>query len=131
MKAINTSVLLLCLIGCAVKPVEITGTFYADVSVYDAVKIIERNAKFCWERNLTWTHDSFVANTIESSFSTIITLTRWAPDIKNEKPFLRVSIAAVDDGLTRVEVSEGSCALDCDMNFSPDVKRWLQGDESC
>ena len=118
--------------GCKMIPVKPTANFVVDISYEDAKAIVYDNAQRCWSREFSaFGGDAFVIERMKfSETSSMVTVRRSAPDIGHQSAFTIVAIHNVN-GKSQIEINEGSCAYNCDMNFTPDVKRWLNGDNTC
>jgi len=113
-------------------PVHSTAKYIVDLPIDSSLEIIHSNAIKCWQREFSFFGgDAFIVEKkVFTGDAAFVTVRRSAPDIGFQPAFMIVVVRKVHEK-SEIEVNEGSCAYNCELNFTPDVKRWLNGDESC
>lgn len=126
------SILVASLSGCKLIPVQPTAKYTVNMPYSKSMEVVFENAKKCWSREFSFFGgDAFVVEKAGyNSMAGVLTVRRSAPDIGYQQAFTIVTIQE-KNGKSEIDISEGSCAYDCEMNFTPDVKRWLNGDQTC
>lgn len=113
-------------------PVQSTAKYTVGLPYETSLNIVYNNAMKCWQKEYSvFGGDAFVVEKKQfSERSAMVTVRRSAPDIAFQPAFMIVVIRRLPEQ-SEIEVSEGSCAYNCEMNFTMDVNRWLDGNESC
>ena len=116
--------------GCVSPPVE-TGRFKVEKPERDLAKEIFALAKKCWAKEFGFfSGDGIVVENRVELDGVVITARRSAPDLGAQEPFMRVTVSEGAGGAD-VQMEEGDYALASKKNFSADVSRWIQGDQTC
>jgi len=122
----------LLLFSCTTISVRPTANLIAENSYESTMAMIHENAMKCWSKEYDfWSGDAFLVE--KKSFNEnagMVTVRRSAPDIAYQSAFTLVVVRRFEEK-SKVEISEGSCAYNCDMDLTSDVERWINGDHSC
>lgn len=114
------------LTGCISAP-KPSDQFIAQLPKSTSEKIVYDNAMTHWSRPRSFFgKDAYVVEQKQFGHNkTLITVTRYASDIPNQKPFFIVEFTEAGHHQTQINVKEGACAIQCYENFTPDVRKWL------
>lgn len=125
--------------GC-MKPMQPTAELTANENSRDVVTTLSNQAMKCWARDEHFGipgHDGILIRLLRTNSETyIISASRFARDIGVLDPFFIVEVAVNSSGETVVTTTEGdygcTILLSCSpMNFTADVRQWMEGDLTC
>lgn len=123
--------------GCAMAPLAPTTDLNVNRPGKDVALLLESQARKCWSRRSSMSQDGISVDARRSiAGSYVISAARFARDIGLREPFFVVEVSEDKNGATSVSTREGdyACSLlgSCySLNYTGDVKRWLNGDSSC
>lgn len=121
--------------GCEYMPPKETGEFNSDSEMSKMALLLAGLAKKCWSKKPEMLADGIRIDARMSVNETvIITAHRWAYDIGYREPFFIAKIIN-DENRSTVTTKEGDYACGFSgcyqLNFTNDLKRWVDGDHSC
>jgi len=123
--------------GCATSTtLKPSGKINSDIDRDQLIQNIEALANQCWARDFSMLGDAVNVRRSShglGSYGYGIKVSRWAPDLGHEatQPMFSLHVSESGSGST-VVMSEGECGFLCpDSSYSDDVRRWVDGDNSC